>query len=154
VKKIKINNIISRALFKNFLLITFLLLAVSLQSQSIFGQWKSVDHETGEVRSIVEIYEDGGEVYGKIVEVLVKEKKGAKCKLCPGRKKNKPLKGLVIIEGLKKENEVYSGGTVIDPAKGKKYRCKIWVDEDKPDVLNVRGFVSFFYKTQYWPRYK
>ncbi|XLS30451.1 DUF2147 domain-containing protein [Flavobacteriaceae bacterium M23B6Z8] len=137
-----------------FLFLVIFFISGSTQAQQIFGQWKTVDHETGEVRSIVEIYEEEDKVYGRIVEVLVKEKKGGKCTLCPGEKKNKPLKGLVIIEGLEKDEEAYEGGTVIDPAKGKKYRCKIWVDEEKPDILNVRGYVSFFYKTQQWIRNK
>lgn len=139
---------------RSSMVFALLLTSLSMNSQSIFGKWKSIDHETGEVRSVVEIYEEEGTVYGKIVEVLAKSKKGGKCTLCPGSKKDKPLEGLVIIEGLTKEDDVYGGGTVIDPAKGKRYKCKIWVDKDKPDILNVRGFVSFFYKTQYWPRYK
>ncbi|WP_340199118.1 DUF2147 domain-containing protein [Ascidiimonas sp. W6] len=141
-------------LFKSIVLMIILLFAMPMQSQDIFGKWKSIDHETGEIRSIIEVYEEEGKVFGKIIKVLAKGRQNGKCTLCPGDKKNEPLKGLVIIEGLEKEEDAYSGGTIIDPAKGKKYRCKIWVDPAKPDVLNVRGYVSLFYKTQYWPRSK
>lgn len=147
-------SVIPKALITVFIFIGIVFFSNVVEAQQIFGEWKTVDHETGEVRSIVEIYEKEDKVYGKIVEVLAKGKKEGKCNLCPGEKKNKPLKGLVIIEGLEKDEDVYEGGTVIDPAKGKEYRCKIWVDGDKPDILNVRGYVALFYKTQQWIRNK
>ena len=42
----------------------------------------------------------------------------------------------------------------MNPDDGKVYRSKIWLDEDNPDLLNVRGYVGIFYKTVQWQRDK
>ncbi|MGS2738083.1 DUF2147 domain-containing protein [Sinomicrobium sp. M5D2P17] len=130
----------------------FLLATLSVTAQDIFGKWKTIDDETGKEKSIVEIYEQGGKVYGKVVEILNKEKLDAKCDKCKGDKKDQPILGMVIIDGLEKDGNEYSGGSILDPNKGKEYRCKLWVDESDPDKLNVRGYVAFFYRTQNWFR--
>ncbi|WP_299521240.1 DUF2147 domain-containing protein [Winogradskyella sp.] len=119
-------------------------------SQSILGKWKTIDDETGNEKSIVEIYEDDGKVYGKIVEILTENKK-AVCSKCDGDKKNQPILNMVIIEGLEKDDDVYEGGTILNPENGKEYKCRLKIGEDQ-DTLQVRGYVAFFYKTQYWKR--
>ena len=121
-------------------------------SQTVYGKWRTIDDETGEPKSIVEIYEDEGKVYGKIVEILNKNKQDAKCTECEGEKKDEPILGMVIIDGLEQEDDVYEGGTILDPNKGKEYRCKIWVDEDNSNKLNVRGYIAFLFRTQEWFR--
>ncbi|MGS2763263.1 DUF2147 domain-containing protein [Sinomicrobium sp. M5D2P9] len=130
----------------------FLLATLSVTAQDILGKWKTIDDETGKEKSVVEIYEQGGKIYGKVVEILNKEKLDAKCDKCKGDKKDQPILGMVIIDGLKKDGSEYSGGSILDPNKGKEYRCKLWVDESDPDMLNVRGYVAFFYRTQNWFR--
>jgi hypothetical protein len=35
------------------------------QSNGVTGKWKTVDDETGQAKSIVEIYEKSGKIYGK-----------------------------------------------------------------------------------------
>ena len=116
----------------------------------ILGQWKTIDDETGKEKSIVEIYENNGKIYGKIVEILT-EKKKAVCSKCDGDKKDQPILDMVIIEGLEKDDDVYEGGTILNPENGKEYKCRLKIGEDK-DTLQVRGYVAFFYKTQYWKR--
>ncbi|WP_224491029.1 DUF2147 domain-containing protein [Robertkochia flava] len=142
-----------RTIFSSFL---FLLLFVGgtseVFSQSVFGKWRTIDDETGEPKSIVEIYEANGKIYGKIVEILNKNKQDAKCTECEGERKDEPILGMVIIEGLEQEDDVYEGGTILDPNKGKEYRCKIWVDEDNSNKLNVRGYIAFLFRTQEWFR--
>lgn len=44
--------------------------ALTMQSQSVIGKWKTIDDETGEAKSVVEIYEKSGKIYGKIVDIL------------------------------------------------------------------------------------
>ncbi len=41
-----------------------------ISAQSIIGKWKTIDDETGKEKSIVEIYERNGKVYGKIIELI------------------------------------------------------------------------------------
>lgn len=125
----------------------------SFQAQNIIGQWKTVDDETGETKSIVELYKDNGKIYGKIVQLLLPEDKGKLCDQCKGKDHNQPIEGMVIVKGLTKDKDnEYSGGTILDPKKGKEYTCKMWIDKDEPNTLNVRGYVAFFYRTQKWYR--
>ncbi|MEO1031025.1 MAG: DUF2147 domain-containing protein [Bacteroidota bacterium] len=131
-------------------LILILIICVNGFSQDILGKWKTIDDETGKEKSIVEIYEDNGKIYGKIVEILT-EKKKAVCSKCDGDKKDQPVLDMVIIEGLEKGDDVYEGGTILNPENGKEYKCRLKIGEDK-DTLQVRGYVAFFYKTQYWKR--
>ncbi|MGC1633567.1 MAG: DUF2147 domain-containing protein, partial [Gelidibacter sp.] len=126
------------------------------QAQSILGQWKTVDDETGQAKSIVELYNDNGKIYGKIVKLLLPEDQGKLCEKCTGKDHNQPLIGLVILKGMSKDKDdnEYKGGTIFDPKKGKEYKCKMWIESDKPNTLNVRGYIAFFYRTQTWQRVK
>lgn len=132
----------------------FLCAVLGVQAQAVTGKWKTIDDETGKEKSIVEIYEKNGKYYGKVVEILNKDRQNAVCDLCEGANKDKPILGMQILEGLEKDGKEYSGGTILDPNKGKEYRCKIWVDEGNPNKLNVRGYVAFLFRTQNWYRVK
>lgn len=137
-----------------FGLVVFFAIIFNAQSQSVLGKWKTVDDETGEAKSIVEVYEKGGKIYGKVVEILRAEHKKDVCSKCEGADKNKPILGMVIISGLKKEDSEYNGGTVLDPENGKKYKCYITLES--PDKLKLRGYIglSIMGRTQYWTRVK
>ncbi len=120
----------------------------------VTGKWKTIDDETGEAKSIVEIYEKDGKIYGKVVEILNPAKKDAKCTKCSGADKNKPIQGLVIIKGLTKDGDEYTDGDILDPNKGKLYSCTIELDGN--DRLDVRGYlgISLLGRTQTWHRVK
>jgi uncharacterized protein (DUF2147 family) len=134
-----------------FSIVVFLIFQVSF-SQTIFGKWKTVDDETGIENGIVEIYEKAGKVYGRIIEILEKEKKHFKCEMCEGEDKNKPVLGLVIIKGLKKKGDFFEGGKITDPKNGKSYHCKM--NLEGKDKLIVRGYIgiSLFGRSQTWFR--
>lgn len=123
-------------------------------AQDVTGKWKTIDDETGEAKSIVEIYKQDGKVYGKITEILNKDRQDAKCVDCPGSDKGKPVQGLVIIKGLEKDGDEYNDGKILDPQSGKLYKCLI--ELENPDKLKVRGYVGFSLlgRTQYWARVK
>lgn len=135
-----------------FSLVVFFAMISNAQSQNVLGKWKTVDDETGEAKSIVEVYEKGGKVYGKVVEILRAEHKKDVCVKCEGAEKNKPILGMIIISGLKKEDAEYNGGTVLDPENGKKYKCYITLES--ADKLKLRGYIglSIMGRTQYWTR--
>jgi len=137
---------------KQLLFIWLFLFSVSVSSQDIFGKWTTIDDETGEAKSIVEIYEKDGKVFGKIIELLRPQDKDALCTKCEGVDYNKPVLGFVLIKNLTQDGEYYKNGTIFDPERGKKYKCRIGLDEDNPNVLEVRGYISFLYATQYWQR--
>ena len=114
-------------------------------ADSPVGLWKTIDDETGQAKSIVKIYERDGKLYGKIKRLL--KNPDATCDACEGDDKGAPIKGMIIMWGLKKDGDEWSGGKIFDPKKGKTYRCKIWLDGDK---LKVRGFLGPFFRTQKW----
>ncbi len=60
---------------------------------------------------------------------------------------------MTILRDLKKDDDEWTGGTVLDPANGKTYKCKIAV-EDGGKKLKVRGYVglSLLGRTQHWVR--
>lgn len=125
--------------------------ATFINAQSIFGKWKSIDDETGKEKSIVNIYEKDEKIYGDIVKLLNPSENNPICKKCSGKKKNQPIIGMQIIEDLSKEGNTYQGGTILNPENGKTYKCRLKLAEDT-NKLQVRGYIAFFYKTQYWVR--
>jgi len=136
-----------------FLAVVFAMFSVVAQD-SVLGKWKTIDDETGEAKSIVSIYEKGGKLYGKIDEILNPDRRDAVCDKCSGDLKNKPILGMVILKDLKKDGSSYSGGTILDPQKGKSYKCTISLEN--PDLLKVRGYIGFSLigRSQYWHRVK
>lgn len=124
---------------------------IGMQSQSVIGKWKTIDDHTGEAKSIVEISEKNGKIYGKVLKILT-DKKDAKCDKCPGADKGKPIEGLTIIKGLKRDGSSYSGGTIMDPGTGKEYKCAIKLNGS--DKLDVRGYIGIqaLGRTQTWIR--
>ena len=42
----------------------------SLKAQNPIGTWKTIDDETGEKRSLIEIYEKEGKLYGKVIKIF------------------------------------------------------------------------------------
>lgn len=137
-----------------FGLVLFFVMSFNAQSQNVLGKWKTVDDETGQAKSIVEIYEKSGKIYGKIIDIVNPEKRKSLCTKCSGENKNAPILGLIIIKDLVKDGDEYSGGKILDPSKGEEYKCLIALEGK--DKLKVRGFVgvSIFGRTQYWFRVK
>lgn len=127
------------------------LISFSGNAQDIFGKWKTIDGQNSEAKSIVEIYERDGEVFGRIIDILNPENKEALCAKCEGEDYNKPVLGFELIKNLSKDGKYYKNGTIFDPEHGKKFKCRLMLTED-PDVLQVRGYVAFLYSTQYWQR--
>lgn len=133
------------------LLLTFVLSLFGVMSfAQIEGKWKTIDDETKQAKSIVEIYKRGDQYYGKISQLLIKPA-NANCTECKDDRKGKPILGLEIIRGLKKEGDEFTGGTITDPKTGKTYKCTITRSGDK---LNVRGYVgvSMFGRSQTWQK--
>ena len=135
--------------------VLLLFLPVLIWAQSgLTGIWKTVDDKSGDARSHVEIYEQGGQFFGKIVKLL-QEDPDALCEECPGEKKNQPIVGLVIIEGMKSYKDYWRKGNILDPESGNEYGCSIWLEKDNNDVLKVRGkHWTGLYRTQTWYRVK
>lgn len=134
------------------LLATFVLSLFSVMSfAQIEGKWKTIDDETKQAKSIVEIYKKSdGKYYGKVSQLLIKPA-DPNCTSCKDDRKGKPILGLEIIRGLAKDGDEFTGGTITDPKTGKTYKCIITKSGDK---LNVRGYmgVSILGRTQVWQK--
>lgn len=140
---------------KIFITVSILVLTViTAVAQDVTGKWKTIDDETGEAKSIVEIYKQDGKVYGKVVEILDPKKRDMTCIECTGADKDKPILGLVIIKGLEKDGDEYNDGTITDPNNGEVYKC--YIELDGPNKLDVRGYIGFSLlgRTQTWLRVK
>ncbi len=134
------------------LLVILFSIITSIEAQSIFGKWKTLDTETGNTESIVEVYEKNGKAYAKIIEILNKENEARVCDACKGNNKNKPILGMVILKGLKQDGKEWNNGKILDPKNGKYYKCYITlVNATK---LKLRGYVgiSLLGRTEYWYR--
>jgi len=117
------------------------------------GLWRTVDDKTGKPRGIVRIYEQNGELFGKIVDTLKESERHDRCDLCKDDRKDKPIIGLVIVRKLNRKGDEYSGGDILDPDTGTVYRCKIRLAEDGRKLV-VRGFIGFSLlgRSQIWTR--
>ncbi|HAJ26911.1 MAG TPA: DUF2147 domain-containing protein [Syntrophus sp. (in: bacteria)] len=145
---------------RTMLLVTMILLcsvSLALAGGSPVGKWKTIDDETNKEKSIVEVYEVGGKIYGRILQLLQEKDGGASklCTKCTGADLNKPMIGLVFVKDLKADGDEYTGGTILDPNNGKVYKCKMEVIEGGNKV-KVRGFLGFSLlgRTQVWHKVK
>jgi uncharacterized protein (DUF2147 family) len=123
---------------------------LAFAAESPVGKWKTVDEQSGKVTSEVEIYEQSGKLFGKVVALAEPDDKQGKpkiCSACTGADKNKTIVGLVILKDLTPSGDRYKNGTVLDPQDGKVYPAEIWVEDGK---LMVRGYSGFLYKTRSW----
>ena len=128
---------------KLFVLIVLALFAVVADAQNILGKWKT---EAGDAN--VEIFQQGGKVYGKIVWLQkgpdTKDTHNPDAKL-----RERKLVGVNILSDLAKKDNKWEGGKIYDPKSGKTYKCSIWMEGDQ---LKVRGHLGIFHDTQTWNR--
>lgn len=141
--------------FTGFLCLWILYMCLPIWANTPVGMWKTIDDKTGETKSYVRIWEDKGILYGKIDSLFSKpgEDPNRLCTQCEGKNKNKPVKGLTIMWDLKKDDDEWNGGQILDPKNGKVYRCKMKLD-DTGRKLAVRGFlgISLLGRSQEWIR--
>jgi uncharacterized protein (DUF2147 family) len=119
------------------------------------GVWRTIDDETHKEASLVRITEVNGEFRGVVEKIFEQDagNPGNLCKECKGERKDKPIIGMTILWGLKKDGDEWGGGEILDPKNGKTYRCKMTL-ADGGKSLNVRGFIGFSLlgRTQTWLR--
>lgn len=137
---------------KNIITLTLFLVAMTTQSQTIFGKWHSTNEDTGEVDSVIEVYKKDAKAFAKVIAIKNPARKDAVCDLCEGKNKNKPILGLNILTGLEKDGGEWSGGKILDPRNGKVYKC--YIKLVAPNKLKIRGYIGFSLigKTAYWQR--
>jgi uncharacterized protein (DUF2147 family) len=119
------------------------------------GLWKTIDDTTGQPHGLVELYMEGDELRGRIVDTFPApgEPSDPVCVKCGGERKDQPVKGMVFLWGLTRDGDQWRGGEILDPANGEVYDAKLKVI-DGGDKLEVRGFLglSLLGRTQIWLR--
>ena len=140
-------------LFSLLSLSAFPMLNVHAQ-QAVIGHWKTIDDATGKPKSVVEIYQArDGSFAGRVTEILdTTHGKDPDCINCSGSNKDKPIKGMVILWGLKPDGtDHWTGGRVLDPDNGKTYKSKLELLEGGRK-LGMSGCIAFFCRQQVWVR--
>jgi len=117
------------------------------------GLWKTIDDETKQEKSLVRIADTAGVFSGKVEKILDAAKQDGKCEKCTDGRKDKPVLGMTIVEGVKKNADEawFDGGTILDPNNGKTYKVRM-TPKDGGKSLEVRGFIGPFYRNQTWQR--
>lgn len=118
------------------------------------GTWNTIDDETNKPKSVVRITEKDGVISGTVEKIVDPTKQDSKCDDCANDdpRKGKPVIGMTILTGLKKEGDnVWGGGQILDPKNGKSYNAKVTLI-DGGKKLEMRGSILFFGRTQTWIR--
>jgi uncharacterized protein (DUF2147 family) len=129
-------------------------LGAAMAQNTPVGKWHTIDDKTKEIKSEITITESSGVLSGKVSKLLRKDvKQDEVCDECKDARKGKPILGLEIIRGSKKETDadVWVGGKILDPENGKEYTLKM-TPEDGGKKLAVRGSIGPFGRTQTWVR--
>ncbi|MCX7230231.1 MAG: DUF2147 domain-containing protein [Burkholderiales bacterium] len=127
--------------------------AASAQSaDSPVGLWKSIDDETKQPKALIRIEERAGALVGRIEKILT-DKADALCEKCTDARKDKPVQGMTILTGLKKDGDEWAGGEILDPNNGKLYKAKVKLAE-AGRKLELRGYIGIptLGRTQTWIR--
>ena len=140
--------------FSLCLLLGFFFSASAAFGQGVTGEWVTIDDDGKTKKSVVQITEKDGKLYGQVTELFrgPDEEQNPLCTECPGKKKDTPIIGLEMLYGLTKDGEGWDNGTILDPESGKEYSCQLNLNAD--GTLNVRGYMGFsmFGRSQTWQR--
>ena len=117
--------------------------SVAARAENVTGFWTTIDDETGQAKSVVEIYEYQNKIFGRVVDVFGNKEAVAQIK------GNPKIIGLDIIWDLEKQGDKYKNGSILDPKKGKVYGCELWREGNH---LIVRGKIAFLGRNQTWQK--
>jgi uncharacterized protein (DUF2147 family) len=119
------------------------------------GLWEQVDENSGKPESWFKITERNGVYEGAVVKIFFKpgEDENWICDKCEGADKGKPVLGLTLIKGMRRNGLSYENGTIMDPRDGSVYRALMRLSPDG-QKLEMRGYlgISLFGRSQVWNR--
>ena len=114
--------------------IMILMLTAVFAEAPVFGMWKNVDEDNGEIAAVWNFYEEDGKLFGDILAMRNRPQNAlaTDCKSSykdfpkSGNVNEMPVVGTSWIYNLTKETEGnWKGGYIIDPSTGKQYGCMI-----------------------------
>lgn len=116
------------------------------------GLWTPLDWSTGKPMGLIRIYEQAGELFGRIVPTGPGDDV-KRCTRCTDERKNQPYNGLVLMRHLRLRDGEYVGGDILDPGTGSVYGCKLRLI-DGGHRLIMRGYlgISLLGRSQTWQR--
>jgi uncharacterized protein (DUF2147 family) len=124
-------------------------------AQTVSGVWQQIDPSTGKVGALVTFSESGGLFSGHISKLFPDPGEDPRplCHKCSGAQRDKPILGLVFIEGMQRSGLAYEGGTILDPETGTSYSANMKLSPDG-NTLTVHGYVGIplFGQSQTWKR--
>lgn len=100
-------------------------------NEPLVGEWRAVDVSNSDTVSIIELYVAGGVLNGRVLNVFDREgnELNPVCERCSGPLKDKPIRGMTFIRGLKKSGPKWVDGKVVDlrpgPFQGVTASCEI-----------------------------
>jgi uncharacterized protein (DUF2147 family) len=119
------------------------------------GLWKNIDDVSGKPKALIRISENKGTLEGRIEKLFrpAGQEQNPKCARCEGANKDQPIIGMLILTGLSRSGDEYSGGQILDPEDGKVYKSKLVLVEGGKK-LNVRGYIGvpMLGRSQVWLR--
>lgn len=118
------------------------------------GEWRTFGDDGAKPRGVVRITEKDGVFTGTIVRSLVPgEDPNKMCSRCTDERRDKLLRGMAILTGMKSVDGEYRNGEILDPDTGHTYRCILRM-ADNGRRLIVRGYVGIplLGRTQEWLR--
>jgi uncharacterized protein (DUF2147 family) len=137
-----------------YIAVLLMFVSASVGAQSILGKWKTTDDKSGKEKSVIEIFQKSGKVFGKVVSIfpIKGEDPDPICSACDENddRYNKKVIGMEILRDMEAvDGESYDEGEILDPELGRVYRCKLWLEDGD---LMVRGYWGPFFRTQTWKR--
>ncbi len=104
----------------------------------------------------IEIYLQGDELEGKIAWLKEPNDKSGQPKLDVKNpdetKRSRPIMGMTLLTGFKKNKDEWGGGEIYDAKSGKTYKANIKLDGETK--LKLRGYVGIplFGRTEEWTK--
>lgn len=123
------------------------------------GTYQTIDDETNSPKSIVQLYEytdgDDTQLAGRIIALYgadgnISETLNNPTRVADAVKGTPKMVGLDIIWDMEwdADDNRFEDGKIMDPKSGKIYSSVMW--QDTPKILNVRGKIGPFGRTQKW----
>ena len=90
----------------------------------------------------IEVYQKGSKYFGRIISYNIAgqlDEKNPDPSLSA-----RPVVGIDLLADFTFDARSgrWINGTIYDAKSGKTYKCKLWFDEDEPDVLWARGYIG------------
>lgn len=150
------NRIFLKKMFLMLIVLAMSVYYVNAAYVSPEGYWKTIDDKTGEVKSIVKVWNKNGKLKGQILKIFPKEGEDPDpvCDKCKGHLKNKKTLGMVFMWGFYKNGDKWINGEIVDPENGKQYHCQVFTAKEGKE-LKVFGYIRIIFKigrTQTWLR--